>query len=145
MFFFQNVAYTRDLFYSKIYIWLNKEIHAGHFYVENMLVFLIIRSPNNGMRVIHCPQKVKGQENCIWTAKDDAVINSMSKSVVLYINNMEFNVEKSFRKDFTHQRRCEYWHFYGLHSKLLKLYNFKEIINSWFKPLNRGKFSNIGF
>lgn len=75
------------------------------------------------MSVIPCPQKVKGQENCTWTGKDDAANFSMSKIVVLYITNMEFKDTKSFRKDFTNHSICKYWYFYELHSKLLKLYN----------------------
>ncbi|XP_062574674.1 uncharacterized protein LOC134236513 [Saccostrea cucullata] len=62
----------------------------------------VIMSPDNGSTVTLCPKKFKFQQNCTWTEQDvgNAAIFSMSKIVVLTVNNMDFNETKSFRKEF---------------------------------------------
>ncbi|XP_061188325.1 uncharacterized protein LOC133196448 [Saccostrea echinata] len=63
----------------------------------------VVMSPDNGSTLLRCPQKVKQQQNCTWTAKDDHAILSTSKIVILTIKNVEFDVEKTFIKDFSAQ------------------------------------------
>ena len=63
-------------------------------------------SQDNEMNRVGCPQQ-KIKESCVWT-KDDLAINSMTKIVTLSITNKEFNVSKTFRKEFHTLTICKY-------------------------------------
>ncbi|XP_062592730.1 uncharacterized protein LOC134254199, partial [Saccostrea cucullata] len=86
-----------------------KEFHCrwelGLYNRPSSLNVSVIMSPDNGSTVTPCPKKLKFQQNCTWTEQDvgNAAIFSMSKIVVLTVNNMDFDEEKSFRKEFKTQ------------------------------------------